>query len=60
VLWGNKARDMVDDISTSSGIKIKHSLTSVHPSGLSANRGFFGNNHFKEINKILGSDEIIW
>lgn len=63
VLWGKKAQDIVEDIRFSSGIKIKHILTSAHPSGLSASRGFFGNNHFKEINNILsllGEDVIIW
>jgi len=38
-------------------------LKSVHPSPLSASRGFFGNNHFKEINDYLkknGKKEIKW
>ena len=40
-----------------------HILKSVHPSPLSAYRGFIGNNHFSLANKYLrekGLDEIVW
>jgi len=59
VLWGNNAimKEKLVDLS-------KHKiLKSVHPSPLSASRGFFGNNHFKEINDYLkknGKKEIKW
>ncbi len=60
VLWGDKALKLVDDkiINDSSPI-----LTSAHPSGLSAHRGFLGNNHFIKINKMLkefAEEEINW
>lgn len=59
VLWGNKAKEKAYLIDGS-----KHLiLTSPHPSGLSASRGFFGNGHFKIINNALlshGEKEIIW
>lgn len=38
-------------------------LTAVHPSPLSAHRGFFGCNHFKKVNEILerqGRETIDW
>ena len=59
VLWGAFAskKESLIDLS-------KHLvLTSVHPSPLSAHRGFFGNNHFKLANEYLsknGRDEIDW
>ena len=40
-----------------------HILKSIHPSPLSAYRGFIGNNHFSLANKYLrekGLDEIVW
>lgn len=59
ILWGNNAKKkkkLIDDS--------KHFIIEgVHPSPLSANRGFFGCNHFKEVNKILislGEKEIDW
>lgn len=59
ILWGNNAKKkkkLIDDS--------KHFIIEgVHPSPLSANRGFFGCNHFKEVNKILislGKKEIDW
>jgi uracil-DNA glycosylase len=58
VLWGNHAKNLVEYIPKSSII-----LTAAHPSGLSANRGFFGCKHFSKINEILrdmGEDEIDW
>ncbi len=59
MLWGAFAGKKVDLID-----KTKHLvLTSVHPSPLSAHRGFFGNNHFKSANEYLknsGRGEIDW
>jgi uracil-DNA glycosylase len=49
VLWGNEAQKTEDMI----GKAYTNILKSVHPSGLSASRGFFGCNHFKIINDIL-------
>lgn len=59
ILWGNYA------ISKSSFIDpSKHLvLTSVHPSPLSASRGFFGNKQFSKANKYLeehGKEPIKW
>lgn len=59
ILWGNDARKKIELINT----ERHHVLESVHPSPLSASRGFFGNNHFKKINEILkekGKEEIYW
>jgi uracil-DNA glycosylase len=59
VLWGSHAqkyRDLITD-------KSNFVLMSAHPSPLSAQRGFFGNNHFLKINEYLKSKnlpEIIW
>ncbi len=59
LLWGAfaaKKQDLIDST--------KHLvLTSVHPSPLSASRGFFGSNHFKLANEYLkkhGRGEIDW
>ena len=59
ILWGSYAiskRTLIDDS--------KHLvLTSVHPSPLSAYRGFFGNKHFSKANTYLtahGQDPIEW
>lgn len=59
LLWGNYAKQKIEIIDTS-----KHYvLTSVHPSPLSASRGFFGCKHFSKTNEILkkmGKTEIDW
>jgi len=59
LLWGNNAKDKVKYITNQ-----KHLiLTSVHPSPLSASRGFFGCKHFSKTNKFLkesGQSEIDW
>lgn len=58
VLWGNKAQALARIIGEK-GTK----FVSAHPSGLSANRGFFGNRHPILINerlKELGRSEIDW
>jgi uracil-DNA glycosylase len=49
VLWGKEAQKLETPIEKG----FRHILKGVHPSGLSANRGFFGCNHFKLINDIL-------
>ncbi|MDR0364751.1 MAG: uracil-DNA glycosylase [Bacteroidales bacterium] len=59
LLWGAyaiKKRDLIDES--------KHLvLTSVHPSPLSAARGFFGNHHFSKVNSFLqlhNETPIVW
>jgi uracil-DNA glycosylase len=59
LLWGNYAiakKELID--------QSKHNiLTSVHPSPLSANRGFFGCKHFSQTNNLLsehGKEIIDW
>ena len=59
ILWGSYARSRAQLIDAS-----KHLiLRSVHPSPLSAHRGFFGNRHFSKCNKYLqdnGIEPIDW
>lgn len=59
ILWGNYAKSKSVLIDTK-----KHKiLTSVHPSPLSASRGFFNSNIFKSCNAFLeekGKQPIIW
>ena len=59
LLWGAYAQKKGSFIDSE-----KHKvLKSVHPSPLSAHRGFFGCNHFKQTNEYLveqGKDEIKW
>lgn len=59
ILLGNYAQSKIPLIDTN-----KHKIiTAVHPSPLSANRGFFGSNVFKTCNEELhlrGIDEIKW
>jgi uracil-DNA glycosylase len=59
ILWGNYAISKRDFIDTK-----KHLiLQSVHPSPLSASRGFFGNHQFSKANKYLienGKTPIVW
>jgi uracil-DNA glycosylase len=59
LLWGNFAIAKSKLIDTTK----HHILTSVHPSPLSAHRGFFGCGHFSKTNEILsnqGSIPIDW
>lgn len=59
ILWGNNAKEKEKLITGSQ----HYILKTVHPSPLSANRGFFGCDHFKKINEILsslGKKEIDW
>ena len=59
ILWGSYAQSKAQLIDAS-----KHLiLRSVHPSPLSAHRGFFGNRHFSKCNKYLqdnGIEPIDW
>jgi len=59
LLWGSYAQKKSRLIDLT-----KHNiLTSVHPSPLSAYRGFFGCNHFNQVNDILiqkGKSIIHW
>lgn len=57
LLWGNNAKAMQKHITKG------YILTAAHPSPLSANKGFFGCDHFIETNKILqenNESEIDW
>lgn len=59
LLWGANAQKKAEIITN----PIHKKLISVHPSPLSANRGFFGCRHFSKTNKILrenGLKEIDW
>lgn len=49
LLWGSYARSKKEFITN----KQHYIIESVHPSPLSANRGFFGSKPFSKINKIL-------
>ena len=53
-LWGNYAQKKGESIDRSSHLV----LESVHPSPLSASRGFFGNRHFSRCNEYLVSHGI--
>ncbi|GAB4842841.1 hypothetical protein Ancab_012818 [Ancistrocladus abbreviatus] len=59
LLWGNSAQEksrLIDETK-------HHLLKAAHPSGLSANRGFFGCRHFSRTNQILKRNresEINW
>ena len=55
LLWGNSAKEKKKHINTARQHLV---LESYHPSPLSAHRGFFGNNHFSQINNfLLSADE---
>ena len=59
ILWGKQAQTIEDVIDTSK----HHIITSVHPSPLSAHRGFFGSKHFSKANQYLitkGKTPIKW
>lgn len=58
LLWGNHAQRLAVFIPDAPNI-----LTTVHPSPLSARRGFFGCRHFSKTNRVLleaGESEISW
>ncbi|KAK4264147.1 hypothetical protein QN277_029475 [Acacia crassicarpa] len=59
LLWGNSAQEKSRLIDTTK----HHILKAAHPSGLSANRGFFGCRHFSKTNQLLeqmGISPIDW
>lgn len=59
VLWGKNAIDKLPLITNTN----HYVLTAVHPSPLSASRGFFGCKHYSKTNKILlsiGKEPIDW
>lgn len=59
MLWGSYAQRKGEFIDSTKHLILK----SVHPSPLSAYRGFIGNNHFSLANQYLkknGKEEIIW
>lgn len=59
ILWGNNAKSKKKLITNSN----HYILEGVHPSPLSASRGFFGCDHFKKTNEILeslGKERIDW
>lgn len=59
LLWGNNAMKKINLINTENNLI----LNSTHPSPFSANKGFFGNNHFRKCNNFLNSKgikEINW
>lgn len=59
LLWGNSAQEKTRLIDESK----HHILRAAHPSGLSANRGFFGCRHFSQTNQLLekmGLSPIDW
>lgn len=59
ILWGNYAISKSEFINPQKHLILK----SVHPSPLSASRGFFGNHQFTTANKYLeqwGKDPILW
>lgn len=59
ILWGNYAISKGKFIDQSKHLV----LTSVHPSPLSASRGYFGNHHFSRANKFLtenGMEPVEW
>ena len=59
ILWGSYAQQKAAMVNRSQNLV----LESVHPSPLSASRGFFGNHHFSRANKYLiehGKEPIKW
>lgn len=57
VLWGNQARELAHLFNADSLVE------GVHPSPLSAHRGFLGSKPFSRVNEIItskGLDKIIW
>ncbi len=59
LLWGAHAQKKAEIITN----PIHYKLMTVHPSPLSASRGFFGCKHFSKANAILrenGLEEIVW
>ncbi len=60
LLWGKHAQDRAGKMRKN---PVHLILKSAHPSGLSASRGFFGNQHFVKTNEFLranGAEEFDW
>ena len=55
ILWGNFAISKGKFINQNKHLV----LSSVHPSPLSASRGFFGNKHFSRTNDFLGQNGLL-
>lgn len=56
LLWGSNAQKLIDSLLDPPTLRRYTNIKvfkSVHPSPLSAQRGFFGNNHFRQINDWL-------
>ena len=59
ILWGSKAQEKARHVDPTANLLLK----SVHPSPLSAHRGFFGCKHFSKTNEFLRmmeQSEIQW
>jgi uracil-DNA glycosylase len=59
LLWGSKAQTKAEKLDAQRNLILK----TVHPSPLSAYRGFFGSKHFSQANSYLlehGKKPIIW
>jgi len=59
MLWGSYAQRKAEFVDASRNLILK----SVHPSPLSAHRGFFGNHHFSRANEYIiahGGKPIEW
>jgi uracil-DNA glycosylase len=59
LLWGSYAQRKAELVNAADNLILR----SVHPSPLSAHRGFFGNHHFSQANEYLvahGKDSIEW
>lgn len=56
MLWGSCAKSKELFITN----RQHHILKAVHPSPLSAHRGFFGCKHFSKANEILGREAVDW
>jgi len=59
ILWGSYAQQKAAMVNRSQNLV----LESVHPSPLSASRGFFGNHHFSRANQYLiehGKEPVLW
>ena len=52
MLWGSYAQRKAEFVNVAENLVLK----SVHPSPLSAHRGFFGNNHFSKANEYLSAN----
>lgn len=60
ILWGRDAQRNLPYILPSLEAKRNHVILSVHPSPLSANRGFFGSRPFSTANTLLKTNAIDW